>query len=127
MMHRNLYVANRDPNCEDQSCLCCSNSPESMLHLAECSEIRDAFWNEWLSLMKKLGIKCNNNAIFLVLGVLGPDKVVDKEGAGMLAIAWRCLYAEIVSARVDRKQVDLARALKRATAMLISRIKAYTD
>ena len=42
---------------------------------------------------------------FIVLGVLTRTKVVDRDAAGMLFIAWRCLYAEVVAARLLRAEV----------------------
>ena len=37
----------------------------------------------------------------LIWGVMGPKIVIDKEGAAILALAWRCLYAETVGARAE--------------------------
>ena len=45
--------------------------------------------------------------------------------AGLMCIAWRCLYAEIVASRVDQRPIKLAHAYKRTVQMCISRLKAY--
>ena len=50
-----------------------------------------------------------------------------REAAALIALGWRCLYAEITHARVDNVQIDLKRALKRTIAMSIARIKAYGE
>ena len=51
-------------------------------------------------------------------------KIVCKEGAAILAIGWRCLYAEITRARIGGTEIKLNQALRRTFAMLISRVKA---
>ena len=50
-------------------------------------------------------------------------KTCDSEMAAILALGWRCLYAEIIRCRVDQKwdDLDLQSALKRTIAMLVSR------
>ena len=65
--------------------------------------------------------------IFVILGVTGHDKVVCNEGAAILALAWRCLYAELVKSRIDDKRPNLETALKRTVAMLIGRVTAYGE
>ena len=65
-------------------------------------------------------------AAFLVFGQVG-DKVTCREGAAILAIGWRCLYAAITKARVDGSRLRLDQAVKRAVAMVISRVRAYGE
>ena len=49
--------------------------------------------------------------------------------AAILALGWRCLYAEIIRCRVDQRwdDLDLRAALKRTISMLISRTTAYGE
>ena len=74
-----------------------------------------------------MGIKFERTSIFRVLGIMSEEKIVDKEGAGLLALAWRCLYAEIVSARIESTEPDLEKALRRTVSMLVGRVKAYGE
>ena len=48
-------------------------------------------------------------------------------GAGILALAWRALYAETVSAHIDKHNVDSGRALKRLADLLKERLVAYGE
>ena len=59
LMHRNLYVANRDPSIQNKQCKAI-NCPhdESMMHLAQCTEIRRYFWDRIIDLMKRLNVRC---------------------------------------------------------------------
>ena len=47
--------------------------------------------------------------------------------AGILFLAWRCLYAELVRGRVDNVTPDLNIAYTRVISMNISRLKAYGE
>ena len=77
--------------------------------------------------MKEANINYIKTDAFLILGVMGPKIVIDKEGAAILALAWRCLYAETVGARAEDREPDLETALKRMVAMLIGRVTAYGE
>ena len=46
------------------------------------------------------------------------------EEAGVLFLAWRCLYAEVVSARLEGHELRLNKAYARCMHMLVSRLKA---
>ena len=132
LKHRNLYVVNRDANIADQRCLACMTDPESMLHLAQCGRIMREYWQVLFDLMRAVGLDTVEGgylarAAFLIFGRTEQNTVTTKEGADILAIGWRCLYAAIVAARVDSKPVNLRAAAKRALAMLISRVKAYGE
>ena len=48
----------------------------------------------------------------------------DKEEAGILFLAWRCLYAEVVSARLENRHLKLQKAYARMIRLIISRLKA---
>ena len=56
---------------------------------------------------------------------LTKDKVVNKEQASIIDMAWRCLYAEIVRARVDGVGIRLQSARLRCIKMLQSKAEAY--
>ena len=77
--------------------------------------------------MKETDINYIKTDAFLILGVMGPKIVIDKEGAAILALAWRCLYAETVGARAEDREPNLEGALVRMVAMLIGRITAYGE
>ena len=72
--------------------------------------------------MNATDIKHIKTDIFVILGVIhvGHNKVVCNEGVAILALAWRCLYAELVKSRIDDKNPNLETALKRTVAMLIA-------
>ena len=74
-----------------------------------------------------MNIKMDKTREFISFGLLRDDKFTCPEGAGMLAIAWRCLYAEIVGARVEQRNTNMDNALKRAASMLHSRVLAYGE
>ena len=75
-----------------------------MQHLSNCVEIRDRYWAEIYNLMKETDINYIKTDAFLILGAMGPKIVIDKEGAAILAFAWRCLYAETVGARAEDRE-----------------------
>ena len=126
LQHRNLWVANRDNNVQDPTCNAhgCTRE-ESMLHLAECRVIRRKFWDKVIALMDKVGVRAMNTTKFLVLGILRQNKVAGKDAAGILFIAWRCLYAEIVAARLENRSLRLDGVYKRTVGLVILRLKAY--
>ena len=68
---------------------------------------------------------------FVLLGVYqetGKDPtVVRPEQSGLMFIAWRCLYAEVVRSRIDERPIDLAAAYKRTIQVTITRLKAYEE
>ena len=126
LQHRNLYVAKSDPNiphptCNAQGC----SQEESMAHLAECQIIKREFWNRVKGLMQLLEMRVGHRTEFLILGKIGRGVYVDREEAGILFIAWRCLYAECVRARIEDKRLNLKRAYACTIRLLVSRIKAY--
>ena len=125
--HRTLYTANKDRNCLNTKCLACQAAEESIKHLAECSEIRSEFWWDILNLMRLLKLNYSRTPVFLLLGLTEDNKIVCKEGAAILAIGWRCLYAEITRARIEGTEIKLNQALRRTFAILISRVKAYGE
>ena len=66
--------------------------------------------------------------MFLILGCIRDgDKwnTVDQATAGVITIAWRCLYAEITNSKIQERPLNLERALLRTFQMIISRLRAY--
>ena len=125
LIHRNLYVANRDPSLASSVCNargCRAN--ESMLHLAICRVINVEFWDKIAALLDKLGIPRGTGPRFWITGERSDGKYIDLEGAGILFLAWRCLYAETVRARTNNEQLNLKHAYARVILMSISRLKA---
>jgi len=134
LKQRNLYVANRDPTLVDKRCLCCRKEPfdqfqpeESMLHLTQCVEIVDTFWDGIFRLLRILDIKYKRDERFLVTGLIGENLITCKEGLAVLSLAWRCLYAAITKARMEEIEVDLNGAIIKTVAMLIGRVRAYGE
>ena len=125
LIHRNLYVANKDPSLASSVCSasgCQAN--ESMLHLAVCGVINVEFWDKIAALLDKLGIPRGTGPRFWITGERSDGKYIDVEGAGILFLAWRCLYAETVRARINGEQLKLKHAYARVVLMSISRLKA---
>ena len=96
-----------------------------MAHLAECNFINAGFWRRVKSLMHALGMRVGRGTEWQILGKVERGKYVDKEEAGVLFVAWRCLYAECVRARIEGKELNLKRAYARTVRLLLSRTKAY--
>ena len=51
-------------------------------------------------------------------------KLADVETAGILFLAWRCLYAETTRARIEGHPLRLSATYARLVLMIISRLKA---
>ena len=99
---------------------------ENILHLCECAIIFEEYWSPLIEMAVQTGMpRPMRTAVFLATGSLSPTKVVSKEYAGIFFLGWRCLYAAVVSSRVDDTTLDLEKALKRCVAMIIGRIRSY--
>lgn len=119
--HRNLWLS------RDEKCLACGQHNERIAHLCRCPTLRDDFWFPIVSLMVDLGMPiCEEQFLdaFLALGYIDEDTAMCEEQAGIMFIAWRCLYAEIVGARMDERRPRWNDTARRAVAMLISRLTA---
>ena len=125
LIHRNLFVASRDPTAQDQTCKArgCTVD-ESMLHLATCGIIRHGFWSKLEGLLDRLDIPRGTGRRFWIVGERNDGKYADIEGAGIIFLAWRCLYASTVQARIENKELNLKHAYARVVQMIISRLKA---
>ena len=128
-MHRNLHVVGHRKDVDDTSCRACDEK-ESMLHLVQCHVIRDEFWKQVLHLVDMLGFTGPAEGevdMFLALGCYtdkGQVRTVAPELAGLMFIAWRCLYAAILGSRVDNRPLNLDYAYKRTLQLCITRLKA---
>ena len=67
------------------------------------------------------------NEAFWLLGRLTYKDVVCPAQAGIMFIAWRCLYAAIVHSRVDKTPLRLTSAYNRTLQMTITRLRAYGE
>ena len=132
LMHRNLHVAGHRRDLIDTSCRACSEK-ETMKHLAECPIIRGDFWEPIFALIGKLGFTPpseEDKLIYITLGCYRKGstiKVITPDQAGLMFIAWRCLYAAIVGSRVDERSLNLEYAYKRTLQMCITRLRAYGE
>ena len=129
VMHRNLFLAGNLVD-EDNSCRACI-SKENILHLVQCKHIRKQFWDPLTAVMTDLGYDVPAAPVerdaFWLLGRLTYKTVVGPAQAGMIFLAWRCLYAAIVHSRVDNVKIDLPRAHNRTMQMTITRLRAYGE
>ena len=129
LQHRTLYVAQREAPPMDK-CRACGSCAENQQHLCECDVMFNEYWADLLQLAVATGMPTPQDVpTFLLTGWLGKDakgneRVISNDHAGIFFIGWRCLYAEIVRSRVDAIRIDLEKALRRAVAMIIGRIKA---
>ena len=105
-----------------------------MTHLIKCGVIRNEFWCQVFALIEKLGFTApaqQDIEIFVAVGCYtgedGGIQAVAPELAGLMFIAWRCLYASIVDSRVEGKPLNLDHAYKRTLQMCITRLRAYGE
>ena len=97
--HRNLRCAKHggcdSTVCSAQGC----QQEESQQHLLICGVIKTEYWEEICDYLETFGLPAENTEAFWIGGVIGGE-VTSKEHAGIRAMAWRTLYAEVVRARV---------------------------
>ena len=74
--------------------------------------------------MNKLDMRTSTQEQFILLGLKTHNTIVDEEEAGILFLAWRCLYAEVVTARIEDKDLNLKHAYARLVGLIICRLKA---
>ena len=98
-----------------------------MHHLAVCPQLYEKFWSHILDYADDLNLQTPREgesiAMYLILGCIrkeGEWAVVDPAKAGVLAIGWRCLYAEITNVRIHNSQINLRRALARVFQLTIA-------
>ena len=104
--HRTLYTVGKDARADSNLCTMCDEE-ENILHLAGCRVIREEFWDVILELLSDLGMPTpENTTAFFILGRLDEENTIDAHLAGIVFLAWRCLYAELTRAHVDRERED---------------------
>ena len=64
---------------------------------------------------------------YLAVGRVTDDKCVGPQESEILFIAWRCLYAATVHARVENKAIRLDVALRRCLKDVVRRLTAYGE
>ena len=64
---------------------------------------------------------------YLITLAITDTTVATSEQAALVILGWRCLYAELVAARVEGKSVSMRRALQRWSHILIQRLTAYGE
>ena len=67
---------------------------------------------------------CNTSKTWL-LGMKADGSRVSREEAAIIFWAWRCLYAEVGSARVGNQHMNPSKAYANLTRMAYTRVKAY--
>jgi hypothetical protein len=125
-MHRNLYLAGNSSD-GDTACRVCSER-ENIIHLVRCIKIKTGFWDNIALVMESMEMVVPKETVqreaFWLLGRLSNSKAVGPVQAGIMFIAWRCLYAEIVHSRVEEAPMRVDRAHNRVWQMLITRLRA---
>lgn len=123
--HRTLYTVGKDTSANSNKCMACDEE-ENILHLATCHVIKTEFWDEIVSLLVELGMKQPVDlAAFITLGLITMEEVIDKHLAGIMFLAWRCLYAEITRARIEHTNPDMQAAIRRVGTLTVTRLTAY--
>ena len=100
-----------------------------MTHLVDCEVIRREFWTPILRVMIRLGLQYEQSRTFWITGQIaeedGSRKAVCGETASFLCWAWRCLYAEVIYARMNNKRLNTSGAVWKTIRMAVSRVKAH--
>ena len=63
--------------------------------------------------------------MMLATGRINDEQVIDDEASGIIFIAWRVLYAEIIHSRIEETRPSWKRAAKRGIGLLINRMTAW--
>jgi hypothetical protein len=129
LQHRTLWVA-KNGGCADDKCTARGcNAVENMTHLVDCEVMQKEFWTPILRIMIGLGLQYERSRTFWIAGqIVGEDnerKAVCGETASFLCWAWRCLYAEVIHARMNDKQLNTSGAVWKTVRMAASRVKAH--
>ena len=126
-MHRNLYLPPRSDDPNNHTCPLCG-AHQNQFHLVDCPAIENDLWLPLTDLTWKLGFpKPEHLPSYLVVGRLSRREVVDKNHSGILFTAWRCLYAELISARLDNKTPNITNAYIRTLTLTHTRLVAYGE
>lgn len=126
LLHRNLWVANRDPRQMDKSCKAVGcTEQESMLHLAKCPVITQTIWMPLMDLLLETKLVINPTWKTWLFGIHKDNNTIGKEAASVIFIAWRALYAGVVKARMENKHLDLRKVNRNIYKLLICRLRAF--
>ena len=120
LQHRNLYLPD--------TCLACGEvlTEAKQLHYCKCPILRIEFWDEVVKWMTDMGMPAPDDlTTFIATGAISAEKAVSANFSGIWFIAHRTCYAANMSAYLDNHALDLEKALKRALAMILGRLKAY--
>ena len=125
IQHRNLRVAAsggfQDTKCSARGC----RAEENQEHLVLCPEIQRDFWVRVAILMNHLDMSVSNTSKTWLLGIKADGSQVSREEAAIIFWAWRCLYAEVVGARIDNRCLNPSKAYANLVRMAYTRVKAY--
>ena len=127
LKHRNLWVAKAggcsDPGCKARGC----RQEETQEHLYECPEIQQRFWNPIFASMIRMGLAPKPDHRYVILGIQGATGFsgIDREEAGVMQIAWRCLYAQSVKAKLEGGYLNLEEAVYKTLRLTLSRVIAH--
>ena len=123
--HRNLCTPSNVAG-ENPRCIACGQLKENIVHYAECECITDQVWEPLLDLMHRMNLPVMEHQVtFLLTGARSAEKACSPAQLGMLKIMWRCVYAEMVAARIDKTRPNLRWAYRRGVRMIVSRLRAY--
>jgi hypothetical protein len=100
---------------------------ENQEHLVRCGVIRRGFWSKIAALMGSLNMDTSDSELKWLLGVLSNGDTVGKEEAAIICWAWRCLYAEVVAAREENRELKPDTVYKNTIRMAYTRVKAYGE
>ena len=64
---------------------------------------------------------------YLAVGRLTSQDVVSKDHSGILFIAWRCLYAELVRGRIENVRPNIKNAYIRTLQLTHTRLVNYSE
>ena len=135
LWHRTLYTVGHRTDM-DNKCRACSEK-ENQLHLCTCDILRLEFWDPVIALLEAMEMPTPANITDFIVG--GRMRAANPEGggdeginiddshAGMMFLAWRCLYAEITNSREEKETLNLQRAYDRLISMTVSRLTAYGE
>ena len=86
------------------------------------------FWGPVITVIRDMGYPVPpDTTAYLAVGRVTDDKCVGPEESGILFIAWRCLYAATVHARVENKEIRLDVALRRCMKDTVRRLTSYGE
>ena len=125
IIHRALYVRNRDSKAKSHKCRCCGRETESILHLRKCVRVRD-YWNNIYIFLRQSGIQASR--IHLIKTFLF---CIDREGnplphfaRALVHLAWRNFYKHFTWVETDRLKFHTPNATQDFARLVMARILA---